>query len=87
MAHVLQLKDGRTYTCTCERDFYDLIEEYMGAEAVDYAKSLIEDTCLLVQESADEAYEEMESKYEILREEYKHLEEQYEDLKYERGDW
>ena len=84
MAHVITLPDGSIHTCLTEQDFYDLVEERMGKEAVDYLRDLIADTVLASEQSAreeyeklDEEYKELEEKYDTLQEDHRILNDQY----------
>lgn len=43
MPMMIQLNDGKVETLLSERDFADLIERYMGHEAADHFRSLMEE--------------------------------------------
>lgn len=43
MPRVIELEDGKVKTLLSERDFTYLIEKYMGYEAADYFRELMEE--------------------------------------------
>lgn len=55
MPNTMELKDGRIETLFSERDFAYLVEKYMGYEAADYFRSLMEE--LEQYREEDEEYE------------------------------
>ncbi len=56
MPRVMELKDGKLETLFSERDFVYLIENYMGHEAADYFRSIMEELERYREE--DEEYDE-----------------------------
>lgn len=56
MPSVIELKDGKLDTLFTERDFAYLIEQYMGYEAANYFRELMEELNRYREE--DEEYEQ-----------------------------
>lgn len=78
MADVLYLKDGKTETIFTVRHFEELIEKYMGDDALRYFRELL-DEC---EEEIEELKAEYEEKLDLLREKVKAAEEsQYDERK------
>lgn len=78
MAHIIKLPDGSKHTLLSEQDFYELVEEQMGSEALAYLKEIIGEMALLSQEQAEDVIEDLNNRYEALKE-------KYEKLKHERS--
>ena len=56
MPSTMKLKDGKMETLFSERDFVYLVEKYMGYEAADYFRDLMEE--LEQYREEDEEYDE-----------------------------
>ena len=78
MAHIISLSDGSKHTLLSEQDFYELVEDRMGSEALAYMKEIIGEMALLSQEQAEDVIEDLNNRYEALKE-------KYEKLKHERS--
>ena len=78
MAHIISLSDGSKHALLSEQDFYELVEDRMGSEALAYMKEIIGEMALLSQEQAEDVIEDLNNRYEALKE-------KYEKLKHERS--
>lgn len=60
MPSTMKLKDGKMETLFSERDFAYLVEKYMGYEAADYFRDLVEELERYREE--DEEYDEQKTR-------------------------